>query len=140
MYVGMCVCVHIIESLCCREETYTKLSPHYTSIKYIFVKKNGWSSQVAPQVKDLALSLHQLGSLLWCGFSPWPRDFHMLQAQPKINMRENKHLKRTGNRPAVGKITALQDAHVLSHRTCVWVTLLGRRDSAGAITNFELGR
>ena len=27
---------------------------------------------MAQQVKDLALSLQQLRSLLWCRFSPWP--------------------------------------------------------------------
>ena len=30
-------------------------------------------------VKDLALSLQCLGLLLWRGFSPWPKNFHMLQ-------------------------------------------------------------
>ena len=24
-------------------------------------------------------------SLLWLGFNPWPGNFHMLQARPKIN-------------------------------------------------------
>ena len=28
-------------------------------------------------VKDLALSLLWLGSLLWCQFDSWPRNFHM---------------------------------------------------------------
>ena len=31
------------------------------------------------QVKDLVLSLQQLGLLLWRGFDPWPRNFHILQ-------------------------------------------------------------
>ena len=34
-------------------------------------------------VKDLALSLLWLRSLLWSDFDPWPGDFHMLQAQLK---------------------------------------------------------
>ena len=34
-------------------------------------------------VKNLVLSLQQLGSLLWHGFHPWPRNFHIPQAQPK---------------------------------------------------------
>ena len=40
---------------------------------------------VAQQVKDPVLSLQQLGlqSLLWCGLSPWPRNFHVLQVHPK---------------------------------------------------------
>ena len=42
-----------------------------------------WSSPVAQQVKDPVLLLQWLGSLLWYGFSPWPRKFHMPQMQPK---------------------------------------------------------
>ena len=38
---------------------------------------------MAQQVKDAMLSLLQLRSLLWCGFDPWPRNFHMLLAWPK---------------------------------------------------------
>ena len=34
-------------------------------------------------VKDLALSLLWLRSLLWCGFSPWPWNLSMPQVQPK---------------------------------------------------------
>ena len=41
------------------------------------------SSLVARRVKDLALSLLWLGLLLWSRFKPWPRNLHMLQAQPK---------------------------------------------------------
>ena len=35
------------------------------------------------QVKDLALSLQHLGSLLWHEFNPWSGNFHMPQAGPK---------------------------------------------------------
>ena len=38
---------------------------------------------MAHWVKDLALSLLWLRSLLWCGFSPWPGSFYMLQVQPE---------------------------------------------------------
>ena len=43
---------------------------------------------MAQQVKDLALPL------LWCGFNPWPRNFHMLWVQltplpPKKDIRDN---------------------------------------------------
>ena len=38
---------------------------------------------MAQWVKDLALSLQWLGPLLWCGFNPWPRNFHMPWAWPK---------------------------------------------------------
>ena len=41
------------------------------------------SSLVAQWVKDLALPLQQLGSLLWHMFLYWPGNFHMLQVQSK---------------------------------------------------------
>ena len=41
------------------------------------------SSLTAQWVKDPVLSLQQLGSLLGCGFDPWPRNFHMLQTWPE---------------------------------------------------------
>ena len=40
------------------------------------------SSFVAQQVKNPALSLQPLRSLLWFWFSPWPRNFHMPWARP----------------------------------------------------------
>ena len=40
-------------------------------------------SSVVQWVKDLAWSLQQLGLLLWRGFSPWLRNFHMPPAWPK---------------------------------------------------------
>ena len=54
---------------------------------------------VVHQVKDLALSLQQLGSLLWHGFNPWLENFHMLWEWPKQtnNMKAVAHggLKHT---------------------------------------------
>ena len=44
------------------------------------------SSLVAQWVKDL-MSLQWLGLLLWCRFSPWPRTFHVPEAQPKKKKR-----------------------------------------------------
>ena len=41
------------------------------------------SSIVAQGVKELALPRQQRGSLLWCRFDPWPRNFHKLWVQPK---------------------------------------------------------
>ena len=46
-------------------------------------KKNSQSSLVAQWVKDLALSLLWLGSLLWHRFHPWTGKFSMLWAQPE---------------------------------------------------------
>ena len=37
-------------------------------------------SLAAQWVKDPALSLLWLGSVLWHGLDPWPRNFHMPQA------------------------------------------------------------
>ena len=44
----------------------------------------------AQWVKDTALSLLQLGSLLWHGFSPWPGNFHMPWAWPKKKKRRRR--------------------------------------------------
>ena len=49
-----------------------------------------WSSLVAQQVKDLALSL------LWCRFDPWPGNFHMPWAWPKKEKEKEK--KQIGTR------------------------------------------
>ena len=38
---------------------------------------------MAQQVKDLVLSLQQLGLLLWYRFDPWPGNFHMPWLWPK---------------------------------------------------------
>ena len=43
-----------------------------------------WTSLVVQWIKDLALSLEQLRSLLGGGFDPGPGNIHMLQAQLKI--------------------------------------------------------
>ena len=45
---------------------------------------------MAQKVKDLVLSLQWLRSLLCCGFSPWPRNFHMPQAWPKKKKKKFK--------------------------------------------------
>ena len=42
-----------------------------------FVNRDMRSSLVVQGVKDLALSLQRLGSLLWSRFDPWPRNFCM---------------------------------------------------------------
>ena len=52
------------------------------------------------QVKDPALSLQQLGSLLWRGFDAWPRNGHMTWAQPKKKGR--KEGRKKGRRGDVG--------------------------------------
>ena len=53
--------------------------------RHTFPVKNkfDWNSLVAQRVKDLALSLLGLGSLLWCRFNPWPGNSRMLWVRPK---------------------------------------------------------
>ena len=46
-------------------------------------------SLVAQWVKDPGMSLLWLGSQLWCMFDSWPRNFHIPQAQPKINKQNH---------------------------------------------------
>ena len=48
------------------------------------------SSPWCSGVKDLALSLQQLGFLL-CGFDPWPRNFHVPQCGR--NNRDNLRMQ-----------------------------------------------
>ena len=50
------------------------------------------SSSVTQQVKDPELSMLQLRSLLWWGFSPWPRNFHMPRAWPKKKEKSDRLL------------------------------------------------
>ena len=45
---------------------------------------------VAQWVKNLALSLQRLRVLLWCGFDPWPGNFHMPRAWPKKREKKKK--------------------------------------------------
>ena len=47
-----------------------------------------WGSLVARGVKDPALSRQQLGSLLWHGFDPWPREL-LYAAGVAKNRKEN---------------------------------------------------
>ena len=39
---------------------------------------------MAQRMKDMVVSLKWPGLLLWHGFDPWSRNFHILQAQPKV--------------------------------------------------------
>ena len=48
-----------------------------------FNRCGSWSSLVVQWVKDLALSLQHLGSLLWLEFDPWLGNFCMPWVQPK---------------------------------------------------------
>ena len=52
-----------------------RASSHMRLLKFKLIK----ISLVAPWVKDPVLSVQWLKSLLWHGFNPWTRNFHMLQ-------------------------------------------------------------
>ena len=41
-------------------------------------------------VKDPVLSLQRLGSLLWCGFNPWPGKFHISWAHTARGKKKKK--------------------------------------------------
>ena len=47
------------------------------------------SFTVAQWAKNPALSLQWLGSLLWCRFDSWPRNFGMQQMQPERKRKKN---------------------------------------------------
>ena len=45
------------------------------------------------KVKDLALSLQWLGSLLWHLFDPWPWNFYRLWALPKLKKERSSRIQ-----------------------------------------------
>ena len=68
-------------------------------LKLTLLSYRSRSSSVVQQVKDLALLLPWLRSLLWSRFSPWPPNFHMPWVwappprQKKINMTFTVYFK-----------------------------------------------
>ena len=63
-------------------------SPRLDKGYYLHQEMDCWSSLVAQQVKDLALSL------LYCRFDPWPRNSCILQVQPERKKGGKKKEKR----------------------------------------------
>ena len=53
-------------------------------------KSHSRNSLVVQQMKDPALSLQWLGSLLWCRSDPCQRNFHMLQVRQKKKKKKKK--------------------------------------------------
>ena len=68
------------------------INPHLLKVGHQKIIELG-SSLVAQCVKDLALSLLWLRSLLWYGIDPWPGNFCMSQALPKTNKQTKTELK-----------------------------------------------
>ena len=58
----------------------------------IGLRRTDRTSLVVQCVKDPALSLLWLRSLLWREFDPWPGNFHMLQIWPKKKKGETKDI------------------------------------------------
>ena len=56
-------------------------------LKSVFKKLTFWNSSVAQRVEETALSLQQLGLLLWLGFNSRPRNLHMPWTRPKKKKR-----------------------------------------------------
>ena len=50
-------------------------------------------------VKDPVLSLLWLRSLLWLGFDPWPRNFHIPQDQAEKKQQKNEREMHLVKRP-----------------------------------------
>ena len=85
------------------------MRPTHTMVSNVFYPKftnlNVNCIQKQPQrecpgglvVKDLALSFPWLGSLLWHGFEPWPRNFCMPWARPK----QKTPNKQTNKKPQI---------------------------------------
>ena len=73
--VGVWVCLYF---------TFLKLCTDY-----LFPLKNVWEFPGSLVVKDLALSLLWFGLLLWHGFDPWPRNFHMPWERPKKKKKKS---------------------------------------------------
>ena len=66
-----------------------------TALLIVSSKWEAWSSLVVKRDKDPVLSVQWLGSLLWHGFSSWPKNVHVLQVQP--NKQTNKSKKHCHN-------------------------------------------
>ena len=51
-------------------------------------KRKKMNSPVVQRIKDMVLSLQQLGSLLWLKFDPWSGNFHVPRAWTKEKKKE----------------------------------------------------
>ena len=78
------------QALC--EASSWRLAPRWAKglvmqlVKNRAVKTVGsWSVLVVQWVKGLALSVLRRWLQLWCGFGPWPRNFHLPRVRPQRN-------------------------------------------------------
>ena len=73
---------------------------------------------MAQWVKDPELSLLEL--LLWCGFDPWPRNFHMPVEAPQKKKKKRKEKRKRNNYSAMrgkkqNKKNRTKTLNILSH-------------------------
>ena len=71
-------------------------------------------------VKDPVLSLLWLRSLLWHGFQPWTKNFHMPQALPEKKKKKGvvfdnyaEISKMTGSHPGIDEVMSLPERTIL---------------------------
>lgn len=62
----------------------------YFSFQALYCKTYFGSSHVVQCVKDPALSLQQLESLLWCRFDSWPWNLHMKEVETKTKNKNTQ--------------------------------------------------
>ena len=67
---------------CCQPQFKTLNLESLSALSPVYLKATVQSSLVVQRVKDPALSLQWLRSLLWPRFSPWPGNFHMQRVRP----------------------------------------------------------
>ena len=63
---------------------------------------------MAQQVRNMALSLKWLGSLLWLGFDPWPGNFNGGEGQPK--KKKKKEIRLSNNKIIIVLEIFLEDS------------------------------
>ena len=76
---------------------------------------------MAQQVKDGALSLLWLGSLLWHRFDPWPRNFNMHQIE----------LRRKKGNSSIGVLVVAQQKEIQLRTMRSWVQSLAWLGGSG---------
>ena len=75
-----------------------------------------WNSFVVQCIKDLVLSLQWLGSSLWHGFHPWPRNFHVAQTWPKNNNNKKKNKTKKQWMALWWTVVSQSESHCLDER------------------------
>ena len=101
------LCKTLPYAMFCKERL-SKRQGRSCSLTFVFFlsqESPSWEFPVAQQVKYPALlSLQWLGSLLWCMFNPWPRNFWMQQAWPPKNKPKQQKKNHSLSLPVVQSV------------------------------------